>query len=133
MRRIDRYEERERFSGWLFTLARRVLIDDRRRAERRSEGAHDRFEESTEADLSPDADPLRTAGREEDRRDVAAAVALLPDPQREVVLLRWYAGLDTSEVAAVLDQPRETVKSRLRYALGHLRSALGAREQLEHE
>lgn len=127
---IDRYEERAQFSGWLFTLARRAIIDDARRRARRAEADHEPLAD----DAGVEGDPLRDVADEENRRALASAVATLPDAQREIVHLRWYAGLGVSEVAEVLGAPRDTVKSRLRYALGHLRSALAEREETaEHE
>ncbi len=54
-----------------------------------------------------------------------AAVGNLPDHHREVVALRFFAGLSESETAEVLECPAGTAKSRLARALDHLRAALG--------
>jgi len=55
---------------------------------------------------------------------VAAAVANLPDLQREVVLLFEFEGLSLSEIAAVVSTDVGSVKSRLYRARQHLRKSL---------
>src|SRR5947208_2183733 len=57
-------------------------------------------------------------------RQVAAAVAALPEEQREVVVLKEYEGLTFVEIAETLDVPLSTVKTRLYRGLGQLRQQL---------
>jgi RNA polymerase sigma-70 factor (ECF subfamily) len=59
---------------------------------------------------------------------LAAAVAALPDAQREVVALKIDAGLTFAEIAAVTGTSLNTAASRYRYALEKLRTALAGRE-----
>jgi RNA polymerase sigma-70 factor (ECF subfamily) len=56
--------------------------------------------------------------------DLRVAIDALPLPQREAFLLRAEGGLSIDEIAAVTGANRETAKSRLRFALSRLRSAL---------
>jgi len=60
-----------------------------------------------------------------------AAIAALPDRQREVVTLRWLLGYSTACAAWMLDCPEGTIKSNLHKAVGRLREVLpaGAAEQ----
>ena len=55
---------------------------------------------------------------------IDAAIDALPAPQREVFLMREVLGLPFAEIATALDENVATVKSRMRYALTHLRDAL---------
>jgi RNA polymerase sigma-70 factor (ECF subfamily) len=64
----------------------------------------------------------RLAGREE-LRVVAAALELLPGPQRRALLLATWHGYTAQEVADVEDIPLGTAKTRIRTALLRLRSA----------
>lgn len=64
----------------------------------------------------------------EDRRMVLAAVARLAGRQREVLVLRYYAGLTDQEIAASLQVSRGTVSSTISRALGALATQL--REEL---
>ena len=57
-------------------------------------------------------------------RTVAAAVAALPEEQREVIVLKEYQGLTFLEIAEALDVPLSTVKTRLYRGLGQLRQRL---------
>ncbi len=56
--------------------------------------------------------------------DLRAAVNKLPGDLRVVVILRYYAGLDATEIGAALDIPSGTVRSRLHRALAQLRERL---------
>jgi RNA polymerase sigma-70 factor (ECF subfamily) len=62
-----------------------------------------------------------------------AAVSDLAEPQRSVLLLRYYADLPVAEVATLLDCPENTVKTHARRAITRLRSAglLGDDDGLE--
>ncbi|HKY91007.1 MAG TPA: sigma-70 family RNA polymerase sigma factor, partial [Nevskiaceae bacterium] len=72
------------------------------------------------AHLEPEA---ATSGNERLRR-VLDAVARLPFEQREAFLLKEEGGLSLEEIAEATGVGRETVKSRLRYALAKLREEL---------
>lgn len=60
-----------------------------------------------------------------DRARVAAALAALPERQREVLVLGYFEGLSSSEIAERLGAPIGTVKSRVAAALAALRERLG--------
>jgi DNA-directed RNA polymerase specialized sigma24 family protein len=51
-------------------------------------------------------------------------VSVLPDELRQIVALRFYAGMDSTQIGAVLDVPAATVRTRLRRALELLRARL---------
>ena len=70
---------------------------------------------------STDSGPERSAEASEDSQRVRQAVANLPEEHRLVVELRFFAGAKLDEIAAVLDCPLGTVKSRLHHALEKLR------------
>jgi RNA polymerase sigma-70 factor (ECF subfamily) len=58
------------------------------------------------------------------KQRIAQAVFELPDEQREVFLMRETSKLSFKEIAEVVGCPENTVKSRMRYALEHLRKML---------
>ncbi|MCK4872020.1 MAG: RNA polymerase sigma factor [Phycisphaerales bacterium] len=66
----------------------------------------------------------------EGREQLAEAVSALPARQREVLLLRFGGGLSIEEIAAAVDVPTGTVKSRLHHALASLRNDPRARDVL---
>ncbi len=116
------------FSAYLYRIAHNVLMDHYRRASR---GTVDAVDDVPEAPAP--TEPLDAAlDRATLRARLSAAIAALPPPQREAFLLREETSLTLDEIAAVVGANRETVKSRLRYAVRRLRQALGdADEPLE--
>ncbi|MBE7189737.1 MAG: sigma-70 family RNA polymerase sigma factor [Jatrophihabitans endophyticus] len=60
----------------------------------------------------------------EDRREIRAAVSRLPDRQREVLVLRYWARLSEADIAHTLDISPGTVKSTAHHALAALRAHL---------
>ena len=106
-------------STWIFTIARNLRIDVARRG-RNAEVVED------PSDL-PDAerrpDELLFAVQSESR--VREALLTLPLEQAEVVRLSFFSDKPHSEIAAELDLPLGTVKSRLRLAMARLRELLG--------
>jgi RNA polymerase sigma factor (sigma-70 family) len=70
-------------------------------------------------------DPAEVSERDEDRRRLLSAVARLPDADREIIALRWFADLSEAETATALGCPVGTVKSRSSRALARLRRSLG--------
>lgn len=72
------------------------------------------------------ADHLTTPAHDgdADALDLRQAVMALPDDLRRVVALRFYAGMDSTQMGAVLDAPAATIRTRLRRALELLRRDL---------
>jgi RNA polymerase sigma-70 factor (ECF subfamily) len=104
--------------GWLFTVARNLVIDDRRSAHARHEFASD---EPPEVAVDDGTDALLDAWL------VSDALAAISDDHRAVVIHSYYRGESTAEVGRQLGIPEGTVKSRLHYALRALRLALQER------
>jgi RNA polymerase sigma-70 factor (ECF subfamily) len=124
------WEERARFSTWLYGIARNLAIDESRRAAFRRAEPLDRPAPGEDPPIarvaSDDPPPDRAAESALLRPRLEAALASLPAEQREVFLLREQAGLPFREIAEVTGTPENTVKSRMRYALEGLRAALAS-------
>jgi len=65
--------------------------------------------------------PSRMAQREDERAAVREALRLLPDPQREAVVLAYWGGLTADQIAKRAGVPLGTAKSRIRLGLAKLR------------
>jgi RNA polymerase sigma-70 factor, ECF subfamily len=101
--------------GWLFTVAKRIVIDEWRTARSRRERVTERLPERP----VPDA-----ADRTVDRHIVLAAMRTLSIEHRAVLHECYFRGSSVAEAAAALGIPVGTVKSRSHYALRALRLAL---------
>ena len=74
-----------------------------------------------------DERPGAMAELESDRREVRAALATLPAPQREAVVLAYWGGLTADEIATRSGVPLGTAKSRVRLGLQRMRAELEGR------
>ena len=110
------------FATWLYRIAHNRL-NDHWRAQRHRPPAPVDADLRTAALADPD-DPEGLASREETRARLQEALAELPEDQREAVLLRLQQELSLDEIGRITGVGRETVKSRLRYALDKLRARL---------
>jgi len=113
-----RYRPDAPFGAYLFKLAHNRLMDHFRQRRPTSEVPEDLPAPESER---PDA----MAARRVEAERLLRALALLPHEQREVIVLREERDLTLEEIAAIQGVGRETVKSRLRYALAKLREVLG--------
>lgn len=104
---------------WLFTVARRLLIDTERSRRARPQPAGEPVEEALTQDDELDAAL--------DACLVADALGALTPAHREVIVEGFYRGRSTREIAALLNIPDGTVRSRMFYALRALRLALAER------
>jgi RNA polymerase sigma factor (sigma-70 family) len=126
-----RYRPKAAFKTWLYTLAHNRLIDHwRRDGARPVEQAllDDDGAERMTADTNPG--PERLIDLRDCLDQLLQLVSGLPDVQRQTFLLRHEAGMSLKEIAEATSTQAETAKSRLRYAMGRLRSAI-AQECLE--
>jgi len=121
-----------KFSTWLYTVARNLCIDQSRRASHRETTSLDGTDKG-----DPDHDvtlhervaaPARPAdalvGDRQARERIDRAIDALPTDQREVFLMREVMEMPFADIAAAVGASEPTVKSRMRYALEKLRTAL---------
>ncbi len=125
LKAIDRFQWREvPFSAWLFRIAHNALI-----SQRRKNGTRGRNIPLT------DGLPMNMQGPEElvanrmTMMEVMAAAQRLPDAQRNVISLRFAAGLSVAETAKALGKAEGNVKVTQHKAIAKLREML--REQSE--
>jgi RNA polymerase sigma-70 factor, ECF subfamily len=118
VRNLHTFDQRSRFSTWLYRIATNAALDEIRRRHRRPV-AIDPTPPSSDEDhapgLSGQIDPLTSAEIDgiANKIVIQQAIDALSEDHRCVVVLRDVAGLDYSEIGAVLNIPEGTVKSRL--------------------
>jgi RNA polymerase sigma-70 factor (ECF subfamily) len=117
---IHRFEGgSEGFRAWVFTIARRRLIDERRRRGRRRTERLDQVPEPIDP-VDVEGEAIGAARR----RELFALLDDLTEAQRDVMMLRVVGGLTQAEVAEVVGKSVGAVKVMQHRALQRLRSAL---------
>ncbi|HEX2392207.1 MAG TPA: sigma-70 family RNA polymerase sigma factor, partial [Solirubrobacterales bacterium] len=116
------YRKRSRFDpsrgeprAWLFGIARNAALDELRRRGRQAELA---TEPSDPAAATEDS-----AERSERRLALTAALATLAPRERELIALKYFAGLSNAEIAAVIGIGESNAGTRLHRAVTKLREA----------
>ena len=107
--------------AWLATVARNLAVDRFRRDERRDR------REAVASDDGQVATPEELIANAQIHRHVAEAVATLPEPFRQTLVLRFYQGLTAAEIARKLGEPEGTIRWRVKEGLQRVRRELDAR------
>jgi RNA polymerase sigma-70 factor, ECF subfamily len=123
VRGLARFDGRAAFSTWTYRIATNAALDELRRRDRRPM-PHSTPDDRTVRDVT---DPLsnRRIDGVADRLAIDAALDELPDAFRVAVVLRDVCDLDYAEIAATLDVPVGTVKSRIARGRSLLADRLG--------
>jgi len=117
---LPRYQARGiPFGGWLFKLARNAVIDHAR--SNRQPLRLDVAEERPTSDAGPEA----LAELRDDIDAVAKALTELTEDQREVIELRFFAGLSAREIAYAMGRQEGTIRGLQFRAIAALRRSLG--------
>ena len=121
----DFEETRGRPFTWLVTLARSRSIDRLRQLGSRERTATEATRDAPEEWVDAEADAIRS----EQSTIVRDALAALPEDQRRTLLLAYFEGLTQTEIAAKLNAPLGTIKTRMRSGMIKLRELLGNKEK----
>jgi RNA polymerase sigma-70 factor (ECF subfamily) len=112
-------DDKERSArAWLFTVARNLVIDERRSARFRSESGTPDMEKAADR-AGPDE-----VEKALDRLLLIEAMAQLSEDHRAVISRAYYQGATTAQIAAELEIAEGTVKSRMHYGMRALRLKL---------
>jgi len=125
--RKGKYREENRFLPWLLRIARNLAIDHYRRSKRIPTVSLDSITNSFDGanQFEPVTDNyFEESEKYETHSLMRLYVEQLPDAQREVLLLRHFAGLSFKEIADMTGVSINTALGRMRYALINLRKKL---------
>ncbi len=118
-RKAEQFDPMRASAGaWIYTIARNLRVDLLRRETHPVDGC---IGETPTAQLTPE-DELKAL---ETEKLLRAAIRTLPREQAQVLQLSYFEDRTHPEIASRLGLPLGTVKSRIRLAAAHLRSALG--------
>jgi len=127
-RGLSTFKSEARFSSWLYQIALNLCRDRLRQKKGRTLVGLDDLDPTTAARI----DRIDSTAHEQvEARDlsrlVSAAMAELPEEQREVIVLKEYQGLTFQEIADLMRVPVSTVKTRLYRGLVQMREHLERR------
>lgn len=117
---IKQYSERQKFSSWLFAIAHNTAMDALRK--RKKENV---FVKTEPDELQHATDPHAELIENETKKKIEKAVNSLSIKQKEVFLLRINGGMKFKEIAALTNEPINTVLSHMRYSINKIKILLG--------
>jgi RNA polymerase sigma-70 factor (ECF subfamily) len=136
--RGGQFNGQARFDTWLFTIARNLVIDYRRK--RTMSSLDELFEGGSDDDrpmsfeiADGEPTPFDEFSNLEDRERIAGALLELDTLHREVLVLRFHEELSLDEIAKVTRAPLSTVKSRLYRGMAMMKPKLQRLHPLAEE
>lgn len=108
---------------YAFRAVRNAAVDTKRKSGRRDAAMASIFN-GHQYKTADNKDPAQHALESERAESLRRAIDALPDPQREIVVMKAFGHLTFDQIAATLDEPINTVASRYRRALGRLRETM---------
>ena len=129
------YRPTAQFSTWMYRIATNLCLDTLAKQQRRKEMPIDAYLESEsegfdERLIDPSDAPDAVVLKKEIEDRVRSALARLPEDLRVVVALRHYNGMKFHEIAAIVERPISTVKSRMAAGLERLSKILSKQEEI---
>jgi RNA polymerase sigma-70 factor (ECF subfamily) len=119
--------DRGRVAQWLFGITHNLCIDELRRQRARPNPIYEQVDNPVIRQLVDEqTDVPASAWAGEQRRMINLAMGELPVSQREAVEMMYFGGLSHQEIAAKLDRPLGTIKTRVRLGLQKLNALLTA-------
>jgi len=117
---LDTLEDEEKFSPWIYRIANNLCLDETKRAGRRRSAPLKALGPHPVAE-SRRSKPGYELQQEELGSILQKALNKLPPEQRIVVIMKEYEELKFREIAEILEEPENTIKSRMYYGLTSLR------------
>jgi RNA polymerase sigma factor (sigma-70 family) len=118
--RIGELDDPERFGAWLSRIVRNLAWDHLRRRPREMAHPQEQFKALNENAI----DPTEELNRSDERSRINAAIAALDETTRSVVVLKYYEGLASKQIAELLEMTPGAVDMRLSRARSELREKL---------
>lgn len=129
IRNRQRYKPEAKFTTWLYSIVRSVCIDAMRSQKRKPvlslvKDSSGEPEDMTLTLASSDRNPRDEAHDRRLNDTLSQVIQMLPDEQREALLLRENTDMTFEEIGKMLGRPANTVKSQTHYALLAIRKQL---------
>jgi RNA polymerase sigma-70 factor, ECF subfamily len=135
---IKSFKEESSFSTWIYRITTNVCLDEIRKRKNKRTISLDEEIRLDEGEMkrqieSDEPTPEDMAEKEDLKKLVNDAIAMLSDEHRIAIVLRDMQGLSYEEIAEALNVPEGTVKSRINRARQALKNILSSRRELLFE
>jgi len=126
-----KYYDNGKFLSWVMRIAHNLIIDHFRRLKQLNVTSNDNYESDLfNSHKLSDENVEDIMVSVQIRKDVRKLISQLPDDQKEVVILRHYAGLSFKEIAEITDVSINTALGRMRYALINMRKIMDENQMI---
>jgi len=123
--KAGKYQDNGKFISWVMRIAHNLIIDHFRRIKQMNTVSNDDYESDLFNSRKLCEDNVEDDMiRRQIQKDVRKMISMLPDDQREVVILRHYAELSFKEIADTTGVSINTALGRMRYALINMRKIM---------
>lgn len=123
--KAGKYSDNGKFISWVMRIAHNLIIDHFRRIKQMNVISNDNYESDLFNSKRFAEDNIEdNMIKRQIQKDIRNMISNLPDDQREVVILRHYAGLSFKEIADITEVSINTALGRMRYALINMRKIM---------
>jgi RNA polymerase sigma-70 factor (ECF subfamily) len=123
--KTGKYADNGKFLSWVMRIAHNLIIDHFRRIKQMNTISNDNYESDLFNSKQFAEDNVEdNMVKKQIHMDIRKMISQLPDDQREVVILRHYAGLSFREIAEITEVSINTALGRMRYALINMRKLM---------
>src|SRR5512133_2713207 len=123
--KCGRYSDNGKFLSWVMRISHNLIIDHFRRIKQMNTISNDNYESDIfNSKQFAEENVEDNIVKKQIHQDIRKMISHLPDDQREVVILRHYAGLSFKEIAEITEVSINTALGRMRYALINLRKLI---------
>jgi RNA polymerase sigma-70 factor (ECF subfamily) len=123
--KCGKYADNGKFLSWVMRIAHNLIIDHFRRLKQMNTISNDNYESdifNSKQFAEENVEDIMV--KKQIHQDIRKMISHLPDDQREVVILRHYAGLSFKEIADTTNVSINTALGRMRYALINMRKLM---------
>lgn len=119
--KVDQLQDLTKFKPWFYRIANNLCISEGRRIKRKKEIF---MPMTTIPSVTDRVNPATIYEKDEKSKLVIQALQSIPGEQRQVIIMKEYEGLKFREIAEVLGESENTIKSRMYYGLDAMRKLL---------
>lgn len=116
--KLHTLDSADKFGTWIYRIANNLCLDELKRAGRKNSVSLEALKKAPELEFAADNKLMRSEGI----LILYKALLRIPVEQRVVVIMKEYEGLTFKEIAEILNESENTVKSRLYYGLKALKN-----------